>query len=156
MILTRNRLILLASAGSLALLLGAWGFQHLGGMAPCKMCIWQRWPHGASMALAPVALILGGVLVPLLGALAAAASGVIGVYHTGVERSWWEGPQSCTSGSIEGLSAEELLDQIMAAPIVRCDEVPWELFGVSMASWNALISFGLASIWIVAALKSRA
>ena len=156
MTLTRNHLILLAAGGSLALLLGAWGFQHLGGLAPCKMCIWQRYPHGVAVVIAPVALVIAGAVLPYLGALAAAASGGVGVYHTGVERGWWEGPQSCSAGSVEGLSPQELLDQILTAPVVRCDEVAWEMLGLSMASWNALISFGLASIWLFAAMKSRA
>ena len=41
--------MLLAAGGSLALLLGAFGFQALG-YAPCKLCLWQRWPHGAAIA----------------------------------------------------------------------------------------------------------
>ena len=137
------------------MLLGAWAFQHIGGLAPCKMCIWQRWPHGIAAALGPVALIAGGAVIPLLGMLAALATSGIGVYHTGVERGWWEGPSSCSSGSIEGLSASELMDQIMAAPLVQCDQVAWELLGVSMASWNAIISLGLAAIWLLAAIKSK-
>ena len=153
--MTRAQLILLAAGGSAALLIGAWGFQHLGGLAPCKMCIWQRWPHGMAALAGPLALILGGTLVPLIGALAALTTGGIGVYHTGVERGWWEGPDSCTSGSIEGLTPQELLAQITAAPVVQCDQVAWEMFGLSMASWNAVLSFVLATIWALAAIKSR-
>ncbi|UWR09017.1 disulfide bond formation protein B [Ruegeria sp. B32] len=150
--MTRKRtLILLAAGGSAALLLAAWGFQYLGGMAPCKLCIWQRYPHGAAVLLGALAFALPGVrLLPLLGAAAAAATSGIGVYHAGVERGLWEGPSSCTSGSISGLSAEELMEQIMAAPLVRCDDIPWEMFGLSMAGWNALLSAGLALVWLAA------
>ncbi|WP_170459032.1 disulfide bond formation protein B [Ruegeria arenilitoris] len=150
--MTRKRtLILLAAGGSAALLLAAWGFQYLGGMAPCKLCIWQRYPHGAAVLLGALAFTLPGVrLLPLLGAAAAAATSGIGVYHAGVERGLWEGPSSCTSGSISGLSAEELMEQIMAAPLVRCDDIPWEMFGLSMAGWNALLSAGLVLVWLAA------
>ncbi|MFD0908728.1 disulfide bond formation protein B [Ruegeria arenilitoris] len=150
--MTRKRtLILLAAGGSAALLLAAWGFQYLGGMAPCKLCIWQRYPHGAAVLLGALAFALPGVrLLPLLGAAAAAATSGIGVYHAGVERGLWEGPSSCTSGSISGLSAEELMEQIMAAPLVRCDDIPWEMFGLSMAGWNALLSAGLVLVWLAA------
>jgi disulfide bond formation protein DsbB len=86
--------------------------------------------------------------------VAALATAAIGLYHTGVERAWWEGPTSCTAGDITGLTAAELMDQIMAAPLVRCDEVAWALAGLSMASWNALISLGLAVIWIAAARRA--
>lgn len=144
----RKTLISLASAGSAGLLGGAFIFQ-LMGYAPCAMCLWQRWPHAAAIVIGVIAL----ATVPLrflawLGALAAATTGAIGVYHTGVERDWWEGPSSCTGTG--GLDAGNLLD--MTGPkLVLCDQVAWDLFGVSMASWNALISFGLMAVWILAA-----
>ena len=151
--MSRRSLMLLAAAGSAALLLGAFAFQHLGGMAPCKLCLWQRWPHAVAVALGAVAVLAPLALVAVLGALAAAATGAIGVYHTGVERGWWEGPATCSAQPIGGLSPQELLDQILAAPVVRCDEVPWEMLGLSMASWNAVISFALAALWLYAALR---
>ena len=92
----------------------------------------------------------------LIGAGGAATSGAIGVYHTGVERAWWDGPAACAAGQdMSGLSAEEFLDALLAADVVRCDEVPWELLGLSMASWNAVASFALAGLWL-AALRGRA
>ncbi|MGV6803435.1 MAG: disulfide bond formation protein B [Ruegeria sp.] len=150
--MTRKRfLVLLAAGGSAALLLGAWGFQYIGGMAPCKMCIWQRYPHGAAILIGALAFTMPGVrFLPLMGAATAALTSGIGIYHAGVERGLWEGPSSCTSGSISGLSAEELMEQIMAAPLVRCDDIPWEMFGLSMAGWNALLSGILVLVWIAA------
>ena len=153
--MTRKSLILLAAAGSAALLLGAFGFQYLGGLAPCKLCLWQRWPHAAAVALGAVGLALPMAAVALLGAVAAAATAAIGVYHTGVERAWWQGPDTCTSGDISGLTPEQLMEQILAAPLVRCDEVPWEMLGLSMASWNAIASFALMAVWLLAA-RARA
>lgn len=151
----RNWLIVVAAGGSAALLLGAFGFQYLGDLPPCKLCIWQRWPHGAAVLIGALALALPGRILPGAGALAALTTAVIGVYHTGVERDWWEGPSTCTSGPVGGLTPEQLLEQIMAAPLVRCDEVPWDMLGLSMASWNALASLGLALVWIAAARARR-
>ncbi len=151
MSLNRPTLIVLAAGGSAGLLLAAFAFQHLGGMAPCKLCLWQRWPHAAAIVLGVFALAVPGRLFPLLGMLAALGSAVIAGYHTGVERKLWQGPTSCTSGGTSGVSADELFDQIMAAPLVRCDEVPWEMLGLSMASWNGIVALGLALIWAMAA-----
>ncbi len=148
-------LIVLAAGGSAALLLGALGFQYIGEMAPCKLCYWQRYPHAAAAGIGLLALIIPGAVLPYLGALAALATSGVGAYHTGVERGWWEGPSTCTSGPIGGLSPDQLMDQIMAAPLVRCDEVPWEMLSLSMASWNAIASFGLALLWISAANHIR-
>lgn len=143
----RKTLISVAAAGSAGLLGGAFVFQFLG-YAPCEMCLWQRWPHGAAIVIGVIALMAPSAVLAWLGALAAAVTGGIGVYHTGVERDWWEGPTSCTGSG--GLNANNLLD--MNGPkLVLCDQVAWDLFGISMASWNALFSFGLMAIWIMAA-----
>lgn len=150
----RKLLILAAAGGSAAMLLGAFGFQYIGDMAPCKMCYWQRYPHAAAAGIGVLALLIPAAILPWLGALAALTTGAIGVFHAGVEKGLWEGPSTCTSGPIGGLSPEDLMAQIMTAPLVRCDEIPWEMFGVSMAGWNAIVSFGLALIWIAAA-RSR-
>ena len=147
--MTRKNFVLLAAGGSLALLLGALAFQYIGGLAPCKLCIWQRWPHGLA--------ILAGLLALRLTAAAWLGAGLmlvgagIGVYHAGVEQSWWDGPNTCTSGPITGQSAEDLLNQIMNAPIVRCDEIAWSMAGISMAGWNAILSLALVFIWVRAA-----
>ena len=150
-----RKLQILALLGSAGLLLGALAFQYVGGMAPCQLCIWQRWPHVVALVGA-LGLVVAAPVWALLGAAGAATSGAIGVYHTGVERGWWPGPASCSGGGdLSQLTPEELLAQIMAAPVVRCDQVPWELLGLSMASWNAILSFGLAALWL-ASLRAKA
>lgn len=149
--MTRQLHILLAAGGSAALLLAAFAFQHIGGMAPCALCLWQRWPHAVAVGLGAIALVFGGRALIWLGALATLTTAGIGIYHTGVERAWWEGPSTCSAADIGALSADELFDQIMTAPLVRCDEVPWELLGLSMASWNAVVALLLAVLWVQAA-----
>lgn len=154
--LTARHWMMIAAAGSAALMIGALAFQHIGGMAPCKLCIWQRWPHVAAVAIGVVAMLalLPAHLLALLGALAALTTAGIGAYHTGVEQRWWEGPASCSGGGVADQSAQDLFAQIMAAPLVRCDEVPWAMLGLSMASWNAVLSLALAGIWLMA-LRAR-
>lgn len=144
--------MLMAAAGSLALLLGAFAFQALG-YAPCKLCIWQRWPHGVAVGAGALVLITGPWLVwGLAGALGALGSAGIGVYHTGVEMGWWEGPASCSGGGdgLAGLSGDQLLSLDVPVDIVMCDEVAWAFLGLSMASWNAILSFLLAALWFQA------
>ena len=100
-LLTRSNLILIATLGSAAVLLGAYGFQHIGGLLPCKMCLWQRWPHAAAILIGIILLLGGPRLLIWLGALAAAITSFIGFYHAGVEWRWWPGPQSCTGGGLD-------------------------------------------------------
>jgi len=150
--MSRTQLIRLAAFGSFALLAGAFIFQ-LFGYPPCKLCLWQRWPHGAAIALGLISFVWAPALLALLGALAALTTAGIGLYHTGVEKGIFEGPNSCTSNGVEGLSAEQLFDQIMAAPLIRCDDVAWQFLSLSMASWNAIISLVLAGIWVAAYVR---
>ena len=149
--LTRPNLIIIAAGGSAATLLGALAFQYVGEMPPCKMCYWQRYPHVVAMVIGLIALMVPGRFWPMMGALAALSTAAIGVYHAGVERKLWQGPTSCTSSDISGLSSVELMEQIMTAPLVRCDVIPWEMFGLSMAGWNAVVSGLLVLVWLMAA-----
>jgi disulfide bond formation protein DsbB len=143
---------LLVLLGPSALLGGALAFQHLGGLAPCEMCYWQRWPHLAAIALGLLALALRDrvrrAAVALAG-LAVLTSGALGLYHLGVERKWWQGPSACSSGLQSG---GDMLSNVLAAPVVRCDVAAWELFGLSMAGWNALLSLAIggAVLWLIA------
>lgn len=155
----RTLAVLIAAGGSASVLAAAFAFQHLGGLAPCQLCLWQRWPHAAAIAIGVLALVIAqgmlGRLLPLAGALAALASGVIGVFHVGVEQKWWEGLASCSAGSISGISTADLLNpNVNVGAVVRCDEIAWSMFGLSMAGWNVVLSALLAMIWIAAYRRS--
>jgi disulfide bond formation protein DsbB len=153
--MTRQSLVLAAAGGSLALLLGAFAFQHVGGLAPCRLCLWQRWPHAAAVLIGLAALALPGRMLPLLGLLAALATAAIGGFHAGVEQGWWQGLASCSGGSIAGISMDDLLNPATdVAPPVRCDQIAWSLGGLSMAAWNMVISLGLAAVWLAAVRKA--
>jgi disulfide bond formation protein DsbB len=149
---TRHTLTLIALSGSAALLAGAFAFQYLGGMAPCQLCLWQRWPHGAAVLIGMFALLTGWRGLLWLGALAALTTAGVAAFHVGVEQGWWEGLATCTAGSISGISTADLLNPAadVAAP-VRCDAIAWQMLGISMAGWNAAISLVLAGIWAMAA-----
>lgn len=126
-------------------LAAAFAFQHLGGLAPCVLCIWQRYPYGVAIALGAIALLLGRrpgavrALIAVAG-IVFLADAAIAAFHVGVEQRWWEGTAECGGTLGTGLTAEELTEQLLAAPVVRCDKVPWSLFGISMAGYNFLIA----------------
>lgn len=155
--MSRKACILLATLGSVLLLAGAFAFQHLGDMAPCKLCLWQRWPHAAAAVIGVLALVISRPLharaLAWLGMLAALSSAGIAAYHTGVERGWWEGPTSCSGGGIGGQSGTDLLSLDGPLGVVMCDQVAWQMAGLSMASWNMLASLLLALIWAMAARR---
>ena len=137
----------LALGVPLALIAGALVSQYGFGLYPCEMCHWQRWPHYAAIVLALFAFVPRAPQRQLvaLAALAIAVSGAIGVFHAGVEYGWWQGITGCTTTvGTAGGSTEDLLRQIMAAPLIRCDQPQWTLWGVSLAGFNALFSLAAA------------
>lgn len=158
LVISARRLCYVAAAGSAALLLGAFIFQALG-YAPCAMCIWQRYPHVVAIAVGALVLFrLPIALLALVGAVSAATTSAIGVFHTGVERDWWEGPSSCTGSGIDLMSVSDLLPGASgeAKTLVMCDQVVWEFATLSMASWNAIFSAGFAALWVCAIFVRRA
>ena len=138
----------------LALLGGALGSQYLGGLTPCEMCYWQRWPHGAAIVLAalsfttPASTPLSRTLT-ILAAIAIAISGAIGVYHAGVEAHIFQGFTTCTANGAKSLQ------DILNAPLVRCDQVQFSFLGISMAGWNAILSLSGAVLIVLLTLKGR-
>ena len=143
--------LIIAGGISTTLLIGALLFQYVGGLTPCSLCSWQRWPH---LAIIVVAFIgLSGVMprgMLWLTFIAGSISVGLGGYHAGIEYGFWAGPAGCTANLALDGDIKTLTQQLLITPLVRCDEVPWSLFGLSMAGWNALISLDI----IAAALMS--
>ena len=145
----------LIGAVSLAMLLGALGSQVFGGLAPCELCHWQRWPH----ALAPV-LCLAAIALPRFRHALLAAAGIvllagagIAAWHVGVEAGWLEGTAACTGSLPENLTTAELLTWLQARPVVACDVPAFVFLGLSMAGWNALGSTVLGTLALVLAAR---
>lgn len=132
--------------GSALLLLGALAFQYIGGLRPCVLCLYQRWPHGIVIALGVIGLMPGlnpaarRAIVALMGMVLIVGAG-IALYHVGVEQKIFTGTESCVGGSISSATTlAEARERLLNAPVVRCDEVAWSMLGISMAGYNALIS----------------
>ena len=154
-------LILIASA---ALVGGALLFQHVGGLQPCELCLYQRWPYYTVIVLSALALAAGHPAITSMVTGIAALAFLIGAglafYHVGVEQHWFAGPGACTGASAATGSIEEFRARLMAQQPVRCDEPQWALFGVSLAGWNLLASAALVIFCLLAlrapALRGRA
>ncbi len=144
---------ILAFLLSASMLLGAYGFEHIGGLAPCQMCYWQRHAHKLVMVVSLLAIAQAYFIKnPMLRhvakriflwfiALAFLVSFAYGFAHMGVEYGWWEGPKSCMADPSAAFTIEDLaqsLKQKIDAP--ACSDVKWSFLSLSMAVWNALIS----------------
>ena len=136
-----------------ALMAGALGSQYLGGLFPCEMCHWQRWPHYAAILLALLAFVVpekAGRIAVAAAIVAIMTSGAIGFFHAGVEYQWWKGITRCST-TVSGGTSADIMAQIMATPIIQCDVPQWTLFGISLAGYNAIVSIlgglGIVALW---------
>lgn len=147
----------LAFAIPVALVGGALGSQHIGGLFPCEMCYWQRWPHEAAIAFAIMALLARDAdvkrLFVVMAALAIFTSGAIGIFHAGVEYHWWDGITACARAP--GTGSGNIMDDIMKAPLVSCNQPQWTLGPISLAGFNAIFSIG-GALLILSMLRKRA
>jgi len=134
--------VLFAGIAATIILAGAFGFQ-LAGYHPCEMCWWQRYPYMAIMAVALIATAAPAIprkpILLLLALLFLVDAGLAG-FHVGVEQRWWEGITTCSGMVSVTDSVNDALAAIMDAPLIRCDEIAWSLFGISMAGYNFILA----------------
>ena len=126
------------------MLISAFYLEYFHGALPCDLCITQRWFHGAIIAyslmiifilnktsISKKLLLLGGAILWLLSSIA-------GLYHFGIEMNFWTGPDGCSS-NID--FSKDTLKYLLSKSPIKCDEVMFKIFGLSLAGWNALVSF---------------
>lgn len=144
---------------ALAAILTALGYEHIGGLEPCPLCLQQRWAFYAGIPALFLALVLVAAerpkvaaLVFFLVALAFLANTGLAAYHAGVEWKFWPGPDTCAPapGELKPLGGGSLLQGLEKTRVVRCDEAQWRFLGLSFAGWNVLGSF----LIFVAALQA--
>jgi disulfide bond formation protein DsbB len=154
------RLPLILIFAAAAVVLGAaWLFQLVGGLSPCELCLYERWPYYAALVLALLALAFPAPGIPragvaLLGALFLASAG-LGFYHAGIEQHWFPGPASCTSSGSAAESFEQFKAQILGQKTVMCDQIQWSVFGLSLAALNAIASAAIAGFAFWSLRKSK-
>jgi len=131
--------------------------QYWGGLAPCELCLKERWPWDAALAIAAIAFLLSGRvgtgLPALVLALIFTAGAALAFYHVGVEQHWFAGPSSCTTNATGAQSIDDLRKQLLATEPVLCDQIQWSLFGISLAGWNLIASAAMALCCIAAARR---
>jgi disulfide bond formation protein DsbB len=153
---------LAAAAVMFAALCGAWYFQYQLGYVPCPLCYQQRIPYYFAI---PLGLLLGAFALYggsrqilrlglyLLAAILFVSVG-LGVYHAGVEWSFWQGPTSCAATPPSSAPVGNILEAIRNVRVVPCNEAAWRLFGISLAGYNALISAAAAIVAFAGARRA--
>ncbi len=148
--------VILVIAG--ATILTALAFEHLGGYAPCPLCLEERYAYYFAVPASAAAILfargqatgIARILLVLI-ALAFLANMAAGTYHAGVEWKWWPGKTECTVA----FELKWVEGGIVDTPVVRCDEASWRFLGLSFAGWNAVVSAFLAGVAGYGATRRR-
>ena len=141
--------------------ISAMGFAHYSeifmGLRPCDLCYQQRYIWYGIIALSIVTIMLkkqnnNVFLLSIMAILS--ASLLLGGYHAGIEYNFWQGPQDCT-GAIIANNADDFAKMLLQRTMIKCDDVQWDILGISMAGFNAIISLGLISFMIIKILQDK-
>lgn len=122
----------------------AWGFQLIGGVMPCMLCLEQRVPYYGAISLTLVALALAprapllARFVLLVAAAAMAYGAGLGVYHAGAEWGYWPGPNTCGNTGADVRDASSLLETLETTRLVTCTQDTGQFLGLSFAGWNVV------------------
>ena len=147
---------------SVSALLIAFLFEHVAGLVPCELCWYQRYIYLIALIISVFNLLsfcrhnFLKYTLPLC-TLVFFSGTCLAIYQVGVEQGWFAGPTSCSGLSPlnQATTIDELRRQLLAAPLVRCDEIAWSLFGLSIAAWNALFCAALTAVCTVAGWRQR-
>ncbi|MEI3856131.1 MULTISPECIES: disulfide bond formation protein B [Ensifer] len=155
---------IVVTLGMAATVGGALGFEHIGGYIPCALCLLQRDPYYWGIPVGILAIITSALKLPvwltrtllgIVGILMLVGAGM-GVYHSGAEWHFWEGPSTCAT-TAQGVSSNvgDLLGDLDSKHAPSCTDAALRVLGLSFAGWNVIASLILAAIAFRGAAKAR-
>lgn len=151
--LNTKPLIFLLTSSILALIfayISQFGFD----LQPCILCLYQRKPFFAIIALAIIAIVFfkseQSKKIAFFFCIFFLLINVgIATYHVGVEQKIFQGPTTCSSENLNDLeNLDELREALMKTKAIRCDVPSFVFLGLSMAAWNVIFCLGLILISI--------
>ena len=128
------------------MLISAFYLEYFHGALPCDLCITQRWFHAAIITYSLIIIFILNIistfkkLLLLGGGILWLSSSLAGLYHFGIEMNFWTGPDGCSS-NID--FSKDTLTYLLNKSSIKCNEVLFEIFGLSLAGWNTLVSFSV-------------
>ena len=126
--------------------------QYEYGILPCKICIWQRWPHIFNIFIALIIIFSYSIpnYLMVLGLINMFLAFILALYHYGLEQNLWDNVFSC-SGEIKfnDLSTEEILKNLNNTPIKTCEIEAWNFLNLSLTGWNMILTIFISLIWLL-------
>jgi disulfide bond formation protein DsbB len=142
--MTNNNIYKISLLASSLMLLSAFYLEYFQGALPCDLCITQRWFHGLIITYSLISIFIlekfinVKIFILIVLSFTWLASAIAGLYHFGIEMNFWSGPDDCSS-NID--FSKDLLTYLLNKSPIKCDEIMFKILGLSLAGWNALLSF---------------
>lgn len=130
-------------------LLAAYIAEQFFNIKPCALCYWQRYAYMATGFLAGIFLLKRAPIGILFSGLLFDVNGLIALYQVMIEKHLIPAPAFCKKVGEGAMTLDQLREQFaQQTEIVACDTVSWELFGFSLAAYNAGFCFVVGGLCI--------
>ena len=133
---------------SIFALLAAYFIEHVLEHQPCNLCLIERIPYFCSIIIILIFLFTKKFekLFLIILSLIFFSATLISFYHFGIEQGFIEESLVCDlNNENSSLSKEVLLNQLKTMP-VSCKDVTFKIFGLSLATFNIVITLILSAI----------
>ncbi|MCG8437692.1 MAG: disulfide bond formation protein B [Pseudomonadales bacterium] len=135
---------------------GALYLQHVDGLEPCPLCIFQRVGVMAAALVLLVASLHGpkriGVrLYGLLTALAAIGGGAVAIRHIWLQNLPPDQVPACGPGleyMMDVFPMQNVIQQVLAGS-GECADMDWSFLGLSLPSWSLVVFAGLLVLALI-------
>ena len=149
MILVKNKFIFTGILiFSISALLFAYFVEHALKHTPCNLCLIERIPYVITIVLTLLVLFFNKyekIVLISIGILFVFGAS-ISFYHFGIEQGFFEESLVCNLGNNNKvMSPQELLKQL-GGRIVSCKDVTFKILGLSLATFNTIISLIISAI----------
>ncbi|MFT6077785.1 MAG: disulfide bond formation protein DsbB [Myxococcota bacterium] len=139
--ITARHLLAILLFAATAALAGAYISQYYFEMQPCELCFWQRYPFFVIIFISTIFLIIPFLrkynnLAVKIGILCLLINAGISFYHSGVERKFFKGLDSCSSISKAPDNIADLYKMLASTSATPCDQPQFIFLNLSMAEWN--------------------
>jgi disulfide bond formation protein DsbB len=128
---------------SIVALVTAYIAEYGFGYKPCILCLYERIPYAIIIGLSLISIFIPKIskITILLFVITLFASTSLSFYHIGVEQGFFNAPSACSvEQTNKALTIEQLREEIYKDKPISCKEVTLRFLGLSMASWNFILS----------------
>ena len=138
--LIEKKYFLIVAIVSLSILTSAYVLELFFNHPPCNLCEYQRVPYFLLLLISLLSIQIKKKWLKFFSLICFLVSFAIAGFHSLVERKLIEFDIGCTSTGSDIDNIEDLRNFLERTPLIKCDEISFAIFGMSLANLNFVIS----------------